>query len=50
MAGFAQHSPFVIDHFRAGTQSSRVNYEKVAFNQPVPDSLFERPADAKSIK
>ena len=43
-------SPFVIDHFRAGTQSSRINYEKVDFNQPVPDSLFERPADAKAIK
>lgn len=42
--------PFVIDHFRAGTQSSRINYEKVDFNQPVPDSLFERPADAKAIK
>jgi hypothetical protein len=42
--------PFVIDHFRAGVQSSRVNYEKVQFNQPVPDSLFARPADVKSIK
>ena len=43
-------SPFVIDHYRAGMQSSRVNYEKVEFNKPVPDSLFERPADAKAIK
>lgn len=42
--------PFIIDHFRAGQQSSRVNYEKVELNQPVPDSLFARPADVKSLK
>lgn len=43
-------APFVIDHYRAGQQSSRVNFEKIEFNRPVPDSLFERPADAKSAK
>jgi hypothetical protein len=43
-------APFVIDHYRAGVQSSRVNYDKVEFNQPVPDSLFAKPADVKSIK
>ncbi|HEX8355691.1 MAG TPA: hypothetical protein VF611_22480, partial [Pyrinomonadaceae bacterium] len=42
--------PFIIDHYRAGVQSSRVNYDKVEFNQPVPDSLFAKPADVKSIK
>jgi hypothetical protein len=42
--------PFVIDHYRAGVQSSRVNYDKVEHNQPVPDSLFAKPADVKSIK
>ena len=41
---------FVIDHYRAGVQSSRVNYEKVELNAPVPDSLFARPADAKALK
>ncbi len=41
---------FVIDHYRAGVQSSRVNYEKVELNQPIPDSLFARPVDVKSIK
>lgn len=44
--GFAH----VIDHYRAGVQSSRVNYEKVEFNAPVPESLFARPADVKSMK
>ena len=43
-------TPFVVDHYRAGVQSSRVNYDKVEFNQPIPDSLFAKPADVKSIK
>ena len=42
--------PYVIDHFRAGQQSSRVNYQEVKLNAPMPDSLFARPVDAKSIK
>ena len=42
--------PFVIDHFRAGIQTSRINYDTVEFNRPVPDSLFARPADAKAVK
>ena len=42
--------PFVIDHYRAGQQSSRVNYDAVEFNRPVPDSLFAKPADVKSVK
>ncbi|HWS52735.1 MAG TPA: hypothetical protein VN228_01300 [Pyrinomonadaceae bacterium] len=43
-------APFIIDHFRAGVQSSRVNFEAVEFNRPVPDSLFTRPADVKALK
>jgi hypothetical protein len=42
--------PFVIDHYRAGVQSSRVNYETVEMNKPAPDSLFAKPSDVKSIK
>ena len=42
--------PFVIDHYRAGQQSSRVNYDTVEFNKSVPDSLFAKPADIKAIK
>jgi hypothetical protein len=42
--------PFVIDHYRAGVQSSRVNYDKVAVNAAIPDSLFAKPADVKSVK
>ena len=42
--------PFIVDHYRAGVQSSRVNYDAVEFNAQVPDSLFAKPADIKAIK
>ena len=42
--------PFVIDHFRAGTQSSRINYDSVEFNAAIPDTLFAKPASIKAIK
>lgn len=43
-------TPFIIDHYRAGVQSSRINYESVEFNRPLDDSLFARPANAKAVK
>jgi hypothetical protein len=43
-------TPFIVDHYRAGEQSSRVNYDSVEFNAPVPDSLFAKPANIKAIK
>ncbi|MDT7780693.1 MAG: hypothetical protein QOC99_3205 [Acidobacteriota bacterium] len=43
-------TPFIIDHYRAGVQSSRVNYDEVEFNHSVPDSLFAKPTDVKAIK
>ncbi|HYH84052.1 MAG TPA: hypothetical protein VEX60_01130 [Pyrinomonadaceae bacterium] len=46
----AVRAPFIIDHYRAGVQSSRVNYDEVEFNQTVPDSLFTKPADVKKVK
>lgn len=42
--------PFIIDHFRAGEQSSRINYQAIELNRPVPDSLFAWPANAKAVK
>lgn len=42
--------PLVIDHFRAGVQTSRINYESVEFNRSIPDSLFVRPTDVKALK
>jgi hypothetical protein len=42
--------PFVIDHFREDKQASRVNYQAVEFNRPLPDELFAKPANAKAVK
>jgi hypothetical protein len=46
----AVKTPFIIDHYRAGQQSSRVNYDEVEFNRAVPDSLFTKPDDIKKVK
>ena len=43
-------SPWIIDHFVNGKQTSRINYESVQYNQKFPDNLFAKPADVKSIK
>ena len=43
-------SAFVVDHYRAGVQTSRLNYDTIEFNSPIPDSLFVRPATAKDVK
>jgi hypothetical protein len=43
-------APFIIDHFRDGTQTSRVNYESLEFNSPIDDALFAKPANIKAIK
>ncbi len=43
-------SSFVIDHFINGKQTSRINYESVEYNRPVPDSLFSKPESIKAIK
>lgn len=43
-------APFVIDHYTAGVQTSRTNYNSIEFNAQVSDSLFARPANAKSVK
>ena len=42
--------PFVVDHYSAGAQTSRINYQSVEINASVPDSLFARPASIKAIK
>jgi len=41
---------FVIDHFRNGKQTSRINYESIEFNKPLADSLFAKPANIKAVK
>jgi hypothetical protein len=43
-------APWVIDHFVNGTQTTRINYESIQYNQTLPDSLFAKPANIKAIK
>jgi hypothetical protein len=43
-------APFVIDHFINGAQTSRINYESIEYNRPLPDSLFTKPENIKSLK
>src|ERR1051325_805696 len=43
-------APWVVDHYISGVQTSRVAYESMVYNQPIPDSLFEKPANIKSIR
>ena len=43
-------SLYVIDHFRNGLQTSRLNYESVEFNKPVAETLFAKPASFKAVK
>lgn len=43
-------TPFIIDHFSGGIQTSRINYETVEFNKSVPDSIFAKPTNPKELK
>lgn len=43
-------SSFVIDHFRNGEQTSRINYESIEYNKPLADSLFTKPENIKAVK
>jgi hypothetical protein len=43
-------SPWVIDHFINGVQTSRIAYESVEYNTPIADALFVKPATVKGLK
>ena len=43
-------TPWVIDHYTNGKQTTRINYESVLYNQRIPDTLFAKPDNVKSIK
>lgn len=42
-------APWVIDHFINGTQTSRISYESIEYNRPLPDLLFAKPANIKAL-
>lgn len=43
-------TPFIIDHYRAGLQTSRINYKSLDFNAIVAAELFNKPASLKELK
>jgi hypothetical protein len=43
-------APFIIDRFTNGAQSSRINYESIEYNRPIPDSVFAKPSNPKELK
>jgi hypothetical protein len=43
-------APFIIDRFTNGVQTSRINYETIEYNKPIPDSVFAKPANPKELK
>lgn len=43
-------APFIVDRYVGGKQQSRINYSKIEFNKNVPDAIFAKPADVKSLK
>lgn len=43
-------APFIIDKFTNGVQSSRINYELIEYNKPIPDAIFTKPSNPKELK
>jgi hypothetical protein len=44
------NAPYVIDHFINNTQTSRINYDTIQYNQKLADTLFAKPDNIKAIK
>ncbi len=43
-------TPYIVDHFANGQQTSRINYETIEFNKSIPDAIFAKPNSAKELK
>jgi hypothetical protein len=43
-------TPFIIDRFTGGVQTSRINYQTVEYNKTVPEEIFAKPANIKEVK
>ncbi len=43
-------TPFIIDHFTNGLQTSRINYESIEFNKNISDKIFIKPSNVKELK
>jgi hypothetical protein len=42
--------PNIVDFYRDGVQTGRVNYENVQINAPISEAIFAKPASVKEIK
>lgn len=42
--------PNIVDFYRDGVQTARVNYDNVKLNVQIPEELFAKPASVKAIK
>jgi hypothetical protein len=43
-------APWVIDHFINGIQTSRIAFESIDYDRPLPDLLFKKPDNVKALK
>jgi len=43
-------TPFIVDRFTGGNQTSRINYETIEFNKSIPDAIFAKPSSPKEVK
>jgi len=43
-------APYIVDRFTNGAHASRINFETIEYNKPIPDSIFTKPSDPKSLK
>lgn len=43
-------APFIVDRYAGNKQISRINYSKIEINKNVPETIFAKPADTKSLK
>jgi hypothetical protein len=43
-------APYVIDRFTNGVHASRINFETIQYNRPVPESIFAKPSDIKALR
>ena len=43
-------APYIIDRFTKGVHASRINFETIEYNRPVPDSIFAKPSDIKALR
>lgn len=43
-------TPFIIDRFTGGVQSSRINYQTIDYNKSIPEEIFTKPSNPKEMK